>query len=63
MHKLVPRFENIHKKVEQTIYRLRFFYKDGEEGEIENFLVYKEDSSENPHLIEKSPYKKGPLYL
>jgi len=62
-HKLVLRFENIHKKIGQTIYRLRFFYKDGDEGEMENFLVYQEDSSENPHIIEKSFHKKGPLYL
>lgn len=60
--KLILRFENIHKKIDQAIYRLRFFYKDGDEGEIENFLVYREDSSETPHIIEKSAYKKGPIY-
>ena len=61
--KLDLRFENIHKKIDRNIYRLRHFYKDGDEGEIETFLVYLEDQKERTRIIEKSSYKKGPFYL
>jgi hypothetical protein len=57
------RFVNVHKKVDGIIYRTRFFYKDSSESEIPTFLLYKEDQNEEAHLIETSPYKKGPQYL
>ena len=57
------RFKNFHKKINNKIYRLRRFYKDGNEGEIETFLLYLEDENENAHIVEKSPYKPGPLYI
>ncbi len=56
------RFSNIHKKIGGTIYRLRHFFKDGDEGEIETFLVYQEDQNETPSIVEKSHYNKGKLY-
>lgn len=61
--KLDVRFNNIHKKIGSQIYRLRSFFKDGDEGEIETYLVYLEDSLENAKIIEKSSYKKGKLFL
>ncbi|MDO9182740.1 MAG: hypothetical protein Q7U04_10040 [Bacteriovorax sp.] len=60
--KLDLRFENIHKKIDSKIYRLRHFFKDGDEGEIETFLVYLEDKSEMAKIIEKSTFTKGVLY-
>lgn len=57
------RFNNIHKKIGTQIYRLRHFFKDGDEGEIETYLVYLEDSLENARIVEKSSYQKGKLYL
>lgn len=57
------RFENTHKKIGDKIYRLRHFYKDGDEGEIETFLVYVEDKTEMARIIEKSSYTKGVLYI
>ncbi|MDD4975624.1 MAG: hypothetical protein PHY93_14805 [Bacteriovorax sp.] len=60
--KLDLRFENTHKKIANKIYRLRHFYKDGDEGEIETFLVYLEDKAEMARIIEKSSYTKGTLY-
>ena len=57
------RFVNIHKKVDGVVYRTRFFYKDSSENEIPTYLLYKEDQDEVDHLIETSPYKKGPQYL
>lgn len=60
------RYQNIHKRMDGSIYRLRFFYKDGAENERKHFLVYKENQSldgEEAEIVEKSPYKKGPLYL
>lgn len=57
------RFVNIHKKVDGIVYRTRFFYKDSSENEIPTYLLYKEDQDEVDHLIETSPYKKGPQYL
>ena len=57
------RFENIHKKIGSSIYRLRHFFKDGDEGEIETFLVYLEDFEENAKIVEKSTYNKGQLFL
>ena len=52
------RFENTHLKINNKIYRLRHFFKDGDEGEIETFLVYLEDQNEDAHIIEKSSYHK-----
>lgn len=63
MEKTSIRFVNVHKKVDGVIYRTRFFYKDSSEGEIPTYLLYKEDHNEEDHLIETSPYKKGPQYL
>lgn len=57
------RFNNTHKKIGTQIYRLRHFFKDGDEGEIETYLVYLEDSLENASIVEKSSYQKGKLYL
>lgn len=57
------RFENIHKKIGADIYRLRFFFKDGDEGERQSFLVYLEDQQANANIIEKSTYQKGKLFL
>lgn len=57
------RFNNTHKKIGTKIYRLRHFFKDGDEGEIETYLVYLEDSLENASIVEKSSYQKGKLYL
>jgi hypothetical protein len=57
------RFENIHKKIGPNIYRLRHFFKEGDESEIETFLVYLEDHEENARIVEKSTYKKGQLFL
>ncbi len=56
------RFVNIHKKMDGLIYRLRFFYKETSENEIPQYLLYQEDNQEEEHLIEVSPYKKGPKY-
>jgi hypothetical protein len=56
------RFENIHKKIQDKIYRLRSFYKDGDEGDIKTFLVYLEDQDENALIVEQSKYKKGTLF-
>lgn len=63
MEKTSIRFVNVHKKVDGIVYRTRFFYKDSSESEIPTYLLYKEDQNEEDHLIETSPYKKGPQYL
>lgn len=63
MEKTSIRFVNVHKKVDGVVYRTRFFYKDSSENEIPTYLLYKEDQNEEDHLIETSPYKKGPQYL
>lgn len=60
--KITTRFLNIHKKVDGVVYRLRFFYKDGNENEIPTFLLYKEDKNEEEHIIENTAYKKGLQY-
>jgi hypothetical protein len=57
------RFSNVHKSIGKTIYRLRHFFKDGDENEIETFLVYKEDSQERASIVEKSTRTKGSHYL
>lgn len=57
------RYQNIHKSIDGQVYRLRFFYKDGAEGERPQYLVYKENDQDEDILIETSPYKKGKLYL
>jgi hypothetical protein len=56
------RFYNLHKKIEATTYRLRFFYKDGAEGEAPTYLLYKEDNNGDEHIVESKSYKKGPMY-
>ncbi len=63
MEKISIRFINVHKKIDGIVYRTRFFYKDASESEIPTFLLYKEDQEGVDHLIETSPYKKGPQYL
>lgn len=62
--KIDIRFINVHKKVDGTVYRLRYFLKDSNENEIPTYLVYvyKENQSEKDILTEKSTYKKGKLY-
>lgn len=61
--RVTPRFENVHKKVDGIIYRLRFFYKDHAEGEVPTYLLYREDQQENAFIVENSAYKKGKNYL
>lgn len=56
------RHQNIHKSVDGQIFRLRYFYKDGAEGERLQYLVYKENEQDEDILIETSPYKKGKQY-
>lgn len=63
MEKASIRFVNVHKKIDGVVYRTRFFYKDSSENEIPTYLLYKEDQDGVDHLIETSPYKKGPQYL
>ena len=63
MEKTSIRFVNVHKKIDGDVYRTRFFYKDSNESEIPTYLLYKEDQEGVDHLIETSPYKKGPQYL
>lgn len=55
-------FKNVHKKVNGTVYRLRFFLKDGDNGNVPTYLVYQEDSAENEYIVENSPEKKGKLF-
>lgn len=57
------RYQNTHIKMGEKTYRLRRFFKDGDENEIESFLVYLENAQGDPELIEKKTYKKGKLYL
>lgn len=56
------RFKNSHLKVEDKIYRLRFFYDDGDEGEIPTYQVFLEDEQEYADLIETTKLSPGPLY-
>ena len=63
MEKTSIRFVNVHKNIDGVVYRTRFFYKDSNESEIPTYLLYKEDQEGVDHLIETSPYKKGPQYL
>lgn len=60
--KLNSRFENIHKRIDNKVYRLRRFFKDGDEGEIETYLTYVEDKDETARVVEKSSYKKGDFF-
>lgn len=55
-------FRNVHKKINNTVYRLRFFYKDGDNGNVPTYLVYQEDKSDNEYIIESTPIKKGNIY-
>lgn len=63
IEKTSVRFLNIHKRVDGVVYRTRFFYKDSAENEIPTYLLYKEDQNEDEHIIESTPYKKGPQFL
>jgi hypothetical protein len=56
------RFYNLHKKIDGTTYRLRFFYKDGAEAEAPTYLLYKEDHNGEELIVESKAYKKGPMY-
>lgn len=56
------RFYNLHKKIDGATYRLRFFYKDGAEGEAPTYLLYKEDNNGDEHIVESKSYKKGSRY-
>lgn len=62
-YKTDTRFFNIHKKVDGITYRLRYFFKDGNEVEIPTYLLYKEDQNDEEHIIESKARKKGPMYL
>lgn len=61
--KLEVRFQNIHKRIGNQIFRLRRFFREGNEAEIESFLVYLEDANESAKIIEKSLHQKGRMYL
>lgn len=56
------RFRNVHLKIEEEIYRLRFFYDDGDEGEVPTYQVFIEDEQEYADLIETTKLKPGPKY-
>jgi hypothetical protein len=62
-HQTNVRYQNLHKTIDGEVFRLRYFYKDGAEGERLQYLVYKENAQEEDILIETSPYKKGKQYL
>ncbi len=53
------RFLNKHFEYEGEIYRTRFFFDDGQEGDIPTYLVYKEDKDSFPTVIETSKYEPG----
>ncbi|EQC47969.1 hypothetical protein [Bacteriovorax sp. Seq25_V] len=53
------RFINKHFEYEGEVYRTRFFYDDGAEGDVPTYLVYKEDSDQFPVIIESSKYQPG----
>ncbi len=55
-------FKNVHKKMNDTVYRLRFFYKDGDNRNVPTYLVYQEDKDGNEYIVESTPLKKGKLY-
>lgn len=61
-HKIENLFFNIHKEIDGKIFRLRFFFKDGENSEIPTYLVYEEDINEEELIIENTSHQKGPLY-
>lgn len=56
------RFENLHLKIEDKIWRLRFFFDDGDEGEIPTYQVFLEDENEYTDLIESNKNSPGPKY-
>lgn len=56
------RFENIHLQIKDKIYRIRRFFADGPEGELETFIAYFEDQEEYPHIIEKKVSSPGIIY-
>lgn len=56
------RFKNSHLKIEDKIYRLRFFYDDGDEGEVATYQVFLEDEQEYADLIETTKLSPGPKY-
>lgn len=56
------RFENTHLEYEGAVYRTRTFFKDGENGEYKQFLVYLESSPENAEIIESSSLTPGKLF-
>lgn len=60
--KVYPRFENTHLKFEGKIFRLRRFFKEGEENEKEKFLVLEENENEEATLKESNDYKPGTLF-
>lgn len=60
--KINSRFENVHKRLDGKVFRLRRFYKEGQEGEKPKFLVFEEDKNEEGVLKESSDYKPGNLY-
>lgn len=57
------RFINVHKRVNGSIFRLRYFHKEHAEGETPTYLLYIEDPEQEAHLMEISSYQKGPEYL
>lgn len=55
-------FTNKHIRVENTVYRLREFIDDGENGDILTFQVFKEDQDDFPEVIETTPTEPGEIY-
>ena len=60
---LNPVFENIHYQINNSIYRTRSFFKDGNNGLTKIFLTYIEDEEENAKIIERRENTPGPLFL
>jgi hypothetical protein len=64
---LTLNFENKHLVYDNHVYRLRHFFKDGENGSQEIYLVYLEDEEgdddhEHAQIIEKNFRTPGALY-
>lgn len=55
-------FVNEHKDINGKVYRLRHFYKDGDNSQIPTYLLYEEIDDEDAIIIESSSHKKGPKY-
>lgn len=46
------RWSNLHiKHIDGEVYRIRYFYDDGPNGEYKKTVLYKEDEAEFPHIV------------